>query len=114
NVAGLREQRVIGVVKPAAKPMVVPDQAGRIERTASAADRSTPVFHGLFRSTGAPEPVAPVISALWGNPATPAPAAAPAKPQPLPEPPAAAATGGALDLFQERIPDARALFRGRV
>ena len=26
-------------------------------------------FHGLFRSAGASEPVAPVVSALWSNPA---------------------------------------------
>jgi hypothetical protein len=119
NVPATREQRLVGVVKPASKPMIVPEQAARVgqaDQATGASAPSGPVFHGLFRSTGSAEPVAPVVSALWSNPA-PSPAssaAAPAKPQPLPEMPAPAATGGPLDLFQEQLPDARALFRGRV
>ena len=119
NVAATREQRLVGVVRPAAKPQVVPEvvpeqtaAAGQVAASASA--QSGPVFHGLFRSTGSSEPVAPVVSALWSNPAPSPPATAPAKPQPLPETAAPAATSGPLDLFQEQLPDARALFRGRV
>jgi hypothetical protein len=121
NVAATREQRLVGVVTPANKPKVAPDivpeQAGRVGQAvqaASASAQSGPVFHGLFRSTGSSEPVAPVVSALWSNPAPSPAAAAPAKPQPLPETPAPAAARGPLDLFQEQLPDARALFRGRV
>jgi hypothetical protein len=123
NAPATREQRLVGVVKPASKPNVVPELApeqtarlGQTDQAASASAQSGPVFHGLFRSTGSPEPVAPLVSALWSNPA-PSPAssaATPAKPQPLPETPAPAATSGPLDLFQEQLPDARALFRGRV
>jgi hypothetical protein len=119
NLPGVREQRVVGVVKPATKPMVVPEQTARVgqaDQAAGSIAQAAPVFHGLFRSTGSPEPVAPVVSALWSNPA-PSPASSasvPAKPQPLPETPAPAATTGPLDLFQEQLPDARALFRGRV
>ena len=123
SAPGTREQRLVGVVKAANKPMVVSEQAALAGQTDSAAAsaQAAPVFHGLFRSTGSPEPVAPVVSALWSNP-TPSPSASvpanvpansvPTKPQPLPESPAAG--GGALDLFQEQLPDARALFRGRV
>ncbi|MBM3530283.1 MAG: lytic transglycosylase domain-containing protein [Alphaproteobacteria bacterium] len=69
-----------------------------------------PVFHGLFRSNGAQEPVAPVVSALWGSrKPQPLSEGATAAPQPAPPP-----VGGAHDLFQDRLPDARALFRGRV
>jgi hypothetical protein len=122
NAALAREQRVVGVVKPANKPMLIPEQgalAGQIGAVPAVSAQAGPVFHGLFRSTGSPEPVSPLVSALWGNPAPSAPAsAAPAKPQLLPEAaapmPAPAATGGPLDLFQEQLPDARALFRGRV
>jgi hypothetical protein len=121
NVPATREQRLVGVVRPASKPMIVPEQAGRVgqaDQAAGASAQTGPVFHGLFRSTGSPEPVAPVVSALWSSPVPSPAAAAPAKPQPLPETPppvsAPAATGGPLDLFQEQLPDARALFRGRV
>ena len=119
SIAATREQRLVGVVRPAAKPAIMPEQtaaAGQVtaQVTASASAQSGPVFHGLFRSTGSPEPVAPLVSALWSNPAPSPPAAAPAKPQPLPETAAPAATSGPLDLFQEQLPDARALFRGRV
>ena len=102
--------------------------AGQAESPPAASAYTGPVFHGLFRSAGSPEAVAPVVSALWSNPAQPPAASAPAKPQPLPDmsraapAPAPASTpvlapapsGGALDLFQEQLPDARALFRGRV
>lgn len=126
NVAATREQRLVGVLRPASKPAVVPEQpafAGQIDSSASASASSGPVFHGLFRSTGSPEAVAPVVSALWSNlgsnigsdPAPPPASSAPAKPQLLPETPVPAPpTSGPLDLFQERLPDARALFRGRV
>ena len=117
NAAATREQRLVGVVRPATKPTIVPEQTApraKPTRPAGASAQSGPVFHGLFRSTGSPEPVAPLVSALWSNPAPSPSAAAPAKPQPLPETAAPAATSGPLDLFQEQLPDARALFRGRV
>jgi hypothetical protein len=112
--------------------MLMPEPAvsAGADAAASTAANSGPVFHGLFRSAGSAEPVAPVVSALWSNPAPNPAAASPvnpvsanpasAKPQPLPEngpePPTRtpAAAGGPLDLFQEQLPDARALFRGRV
>jgi hypothetical protein len=84
---------------------------------AAKAEDSGPMFHGLFRSSGDGEPIAPVVNALWGTPpatattappsaGTPATAYAPAAPEPRrPQP---------LDLFQDQLPDARALFRGRV
>jgi hypothetical protein len=117
NVPATREQRLVGVIKPAAKPAIMPEPtvaASQTGSTASASAPSGPVFHGLFRSTGSLEPVAPVVSALWGNPAPTSSPSVPAKPQPLPETAAPAATSGPLDLFQEQLPDARALFRGRV
>jgi hypothetical protein len=74
---------------------------------------NTPVFHGLFRSSGAPEPVAPLVNSLWTTPAS----AAGAKPRVLDTPPATAvnssAGGDDRGLFQDRAPDASALFRGR-
>lgn len=108
--------------------------AARISKPAVAA--IAPVFHGLFRSTGGPEPVAPLVNSLWTTP----PLAAEAKPpvvakvaaqvaaqvaakvgtrsapkllaEPPPAPPVAADSD--LGLFQDQAPDARALFRGRV
>ena len=86
-----------------------------------------PMFHGLFRSGGENEQVAPVVSALWGTPpaapapqpsdtpAAPATAYAPVAPQP--QPPAQSEPQRKpqpLDLFQDQAPDARALFRGPV
>ena len=111
-----------------------PDTAGLTETYAAAArlsptvqDADTgPMFHGLFRSTGGPEPIAPLVNSLWTSPAAPtAPAgaikpAAPAcgrccRPAAAAEPDAAPqAVGGELGLFQDQVPDARALFRGRV
>ena len=88
--------------------------AARLSPTAQAAEIG-PMFHGLFRSTGGPEPVAPLVNSLWTAPAASAGAI---KPTPIEEAaaPAAApqAAGGELGLFQDQLPDARALFRGRV
>ena len=106
-----------------------PDTAGLTETYAAAARMSPtvqaaetgPMFHGLFRSAGGPEPVAPLVNSLWTSP-TPAPVASapavPAKPRPLEtaaEPAAEPqAASSELGLFQDQLPDARALFRGRV
>src|SRR5262249_48642323 len=84
------------------------------------------VFHSLFSTNGRPEPVAPLVSALWtaplsarieppeSSPSAPLPASkftvGPA-PNPKPQPLDNGTTG---DLFENRPPDARALFRGRV
>jgi len=90
---------------PVVAPVVVP------------AGPPMPVFHGLFRSTGS-EPVAPVVSALWGTPsaqpAQPTQPAPPAAASPPPQPVPADRPGGPLDLFQDRPPNVGALFRGRV
>jgi transglycosylase-like protein with SLT domain len=106
-----------------------PDTAGLTETYAAAARLSpearaaniVPVFHGLFRSSGGSEPVAPVVNSLWTT--LPQPDTAPsAKPTLKPTPmPASATPGGApaeagteLGLFQDQPTNARALFRGRV
>jgi hypothetical protein len=81
----------------------------RTASTAAAVKNSGPVFHGLFRTTGADEPVAPIVSSLWTTP-TSTPARKPIAQQGAAQAPAV----GPLDLFQEHRPDARALFRGRV
>lgn len=93
-----------------------PEQAALANTYATAARMSPatksdggPVFHSLFR-TGENQPVAPVVSALWNSPA---PNSAPAPAAPVPEN-AQEKSGGPLDLFQDQLPDARALFRGRV
>jgi hypothetical protein len=70
---------------------------------------SGPVFHGLFRTAGADEPVAPVVSSLWTTPTNPPVGMGGTEPSAPASPPAAP-----LDLFQELPPDARPLFRGRV
>jgi hypothetical protein len=121
NAVNTREQRLVGVVKPVARPSVMPEQtafAGQTQPAPAASAATGPVFHGLFRSAGSPEAVAPMVSALWSTPPQTPAAAVPSKPQPLPDMPAPVSTptppGGALDLFQEQMPDARALFRGRV
>jgi hypothetical protein len=102
-----------------------PDTALMTEAYANAArmspagqsDGSGSVFNGLFRTAGENEPIAPVVSALWGTQAPPSP---PQKPRPLPEPapasaaPATEAVSGPLDLFQDKLPNVSALFRGRV
>jgi hypothetical protein len=94
--------------------------AARLSPTVQAAETG-PVFHGLFRSTGGPEPVSPLVNSLWASPTTPAGAIKPAPVEAAAEPVAAAepaaapqAAGGELGLFQDQVPDARALFRGRV
>ena len=100
-----------------------PDTAGLTETYAAAARLSPavqaaeigPVFHGLFRSTGGPEPIAPLVNSLWTAPTPPAGATKPAPLGAAAEPAAAPqAAGGELGLFQDQVPDARALFRGRV
>ncbi|MEA2909474.1 MAG: hypothetical protein QOJ15_1555 [Bradyrhizobium sp.] len=98
-----------------------PDTAGLAETYAAAARMSPAaqvrdigaVFHGLFRSRGE-GPVAPLVNSLWTSPQPPDGVTAPA--------PLATAAGSAapveasseLSLFQDQMPDARALFRGRV
>jgi hypothetical protein len=100
-----------------------PDTASLTEAYAAAARRSPtvqaaetgPVFYGLFRSTGGPEPIAPLVNSLWTSPTTSAGAIKPAPVEAAAEPAAAPqAVGGELGLFQDQLPDARALFRGRV
>jgi hypothetical protein len=113
--------------KTATKPKATPADTVPIRRraavnepvrpNASGAERSTsrvaqarnrehgPVFHGLFRSPGAHEPVAPIVNSLWTTPIDPT---AP-KPAPVPTAPAP----GPFDFFQEQRPNARPLFRGR-
>jgi len=71
---------------------------------------ATPVFHGLFRSSGEPEPVAPLVNSLWTTPGR----AGGAKPHPVAAPAPPVAANEDLGLFQDRAPDARALFRGRA
>ena len=119
NIAATRERRLVGVVRPAAKPGIMPEQtaaAGQVpaQVTASASAQSGPVFHGLFRSTGSPS-----RSRRWSArsgaiprrlrllPRRRSPSRCPRRTPPV-------ATSGPLDLFQEQLPDARALFRGRV
>jgi len=94
--------------------------AARLSPTVQAAENE-PMFHGLFRSTGGPEPIAPLVNSLWTSPTAsagavkPAPVEAAAGPVAATEPAAAPqAAGGELGLFQDQLPDARALFRGRV
>ena len=71
-------------------------------------------------ATAVREPMAPLVNSLWTSPTAsagaikPAPVAA-AGPVAATEPAAAPqAAGGELGLFQDQVPDARALFRGRV
>jgi hypothetical protein len=95
--------------------------AARLSPTVQAAEIG-PVFHGLFRSSGGPEPIAPLVNSLWSSPTAsaggaikPAPAESAAGPVAATEPAAVPqAAGGELGLFQDQLPDARALFRGRV
>jgi hypothetical protein len=83
-------------------------------RPKSKAADAMPVFHGLFRSSGGPEPVAPLVNSLWTTPRSPGSAkTSTAATTAAPKAPAAAA-GDDLGLFQDRAPDMRALFRGRV
>lgn len=115
--------------RPYMRPTVLPDQtvADNQQQAAPVVRDTGPMFHGLFRSGGENEQVAPVVSALWGTPpaapapqpsdtpAAPATAYAPVAPQP--QPPAQSEPQRKpqpLDLFQDQAPDARALFRGPV
>jgi hypothetical protein len=116
---------------PSPRPTVLPDQAtlatANAQQAAPVAKGKSPIFHGLFRSGGENEQVAPVVNALWGTPpaaqtsqapdapAAPATAYAPVAPEPqLPASPELPRRPQPLDLFQDQLPDARALFRGRV
>jgi len=125
----VREQSVAVPARSNAKPMVMPNpsavaatyaQAVKPSAPAARAEDSGPMFHGLFRSSGDSEPIAPVVNALWGTP--PAGAAAATAPPNAGTPATAYAPAAApeprrpqpLDLFQDQLPDARALFRGRV
>jgi hypothetical protein len=73
---------------------------------------ATPVFHGLFRSSGGPEPVAPLVNSLWTAPQQPDGAKTSANA--VTAAPAAGREAGDLGLFQDQATDSRALFRGRV
>jgi hypothetical protein len=90
--------------------------AARLSPGKQAADVA-PMFHGLFRSSGKPEPVAPLVNSLWTTPPQ-ADTAPRDKPKPVPAsatPAVAPAEAGTeLGLFQDQPTDARALFRGRV
>ena len=101
-----------------------PDTAGLTETYAAAARMSPAaqvrdigaVFHGLFRSRGGPEPVAPLVNSLWTSP-QPSARPSPRRLRPRRAGPSRAGgqpAGGELGLFQDQLPDARALFRGRV
>jgi len=100
---------------------ISPDTAGLTEAYAAAARVSpgaqaadvAPMFHGLFRTSGNPEPVAPIVNSLWSTPQQPDVAAKPAAAATAAAAPAAA-NSPELGLFQDKLPDARALFRGRV
>ena len=105
---------------PAAPVAAVPDTAATTAAYA-AANSSQPVrvaaenqvFHGLFRSDGEHDVVAPIVSSLWST--QPSAAGAPrARGAAMPAATAVPGPGAPLDLFQEQAPDARALFRGRV
>ena len=144
NLPAIAPPAVAGTAAPSApRTGFAPDTAGLTETYAAAArlsptvlDADTgPMFHGLFRSNGGPEPISPLVNSLWTAPTaptTPAGAIKPAAPAsatpasaavPPPAPAAAGAVvpdaapqavGGELGLFQDQVPDARALFRGRV
>jgi Transglycosylase SLT domain len=66
---------------------------------------NTPVFHGLFRSSGEPEPVAPLVNSLWTTPTSPSGQ----KPRVIDAATDTATSGAGRDTG----PDAGALFRGR-
>ena len=116
--------------RPYMRPAVLPDQAAlaaaNAQQAVPVAKDTGPMFHGLFRSGGENEQVAPVVNALWGTPPTaqtqqtsatpamPATAYTPVAPEQLPAPPEPQRRPQPLDLFQDQPTDARALFRGRV
>jgi hypothetical protein len=141
NLPAIPPTAVAATAAPtASRTAFAPDTAGLTETYAAAArlsptvlDADTgPMFHGLFRSNGGPEPISPLVNSLWSAPtasAAPAGAIKPAAPAsraavPVAAAPVAAApaepdaapqaVGGELGLFQDQVPDARALFRGRV
>jgi hypothetical protein len=117
---------IVAPLRAPAKPMVLDADHEQVLRAYAAATEAAappaalgdhgPAFHGLFRSPARPSAVAPVVSELWSAP----------KPKPLPAEPYEAIEGTAaqgrttaapptpLELFQDTLPDARALFRGRV
>lgn len=111
-----------GAPSAAAHAAFSPDTAGLTETYAAAARLSPmaqaaeigPVFHGLFRSSGGPEPVAPLVNSLWTSPPATAGAIKPAPVAATAESAAPVEAGADLGLFQDQVPDARALFRGRV
>jgi hypothetical protein len=111
---------VVAAEPPRPSSAFAPDTARLTETYAAAARMSpgikagemAPVFHGLFRSAGGPEPVAPVVNSLWTTPPQPHVAAKPVAATAAPA--AALEAGSELGLFQEQVPDARLLFRGRV
>jgi hypothetical protein len=124
-----------GADDAAARAAFAPDTAEVTKAYAAAGPKPAPAvrdtgpaFHTLFRTGATEEAVAPLVRALWNAPTPVAddpPAAAASvskpklavKPTPLPEPaasPAATVGNGQIGLFQEQVPDARALFRGRV
>ncbi len=59
--------------------------AARLSPTVQAAETG-PVFYGLFRSTGGPEPIAPLVNSLWTSPTASAGAIKPAPVEPRPGP----------------------------
>jgi hypothetical protein len=126
--APLSAPAVAAVETPRPATAFSPDTSSLTETYAAAARLSpgtqaaevAPMFHGLFRTSGNPEPVAPLVNSLWTTP--PQPDTAPrAKPTPKPTPMPASASpavapaeaGTELGLFQDQPTDARALFRGR-
>lgn len=131
--ADVANQPVTAQARPNMRPVVLPDDPALAAANqqqpapappAKAADNG-PMFYGLFRSGGEGQQVAPVVNALWGTPAavpqqtpqrpeTPATAYAPTAPAPAAPAPSEPRRPQPLDLFQEQLPDARALFRGRV
>ena len=98
-----------------------PDTAGLAETYAAAARLSpaaqvhdiATVFHGLFRSRGE-APVAPLVNSLWTSPQPPDGVTTPASVATAAGSAAPLESPGELNLFQDQLPDARALFRGRV
>ena len=104
-----------------ARNALAPDTASLTETYAAAARMSPTaqvrdigaVFHGLFRSSGR-EPVAPLVNSLWTSTRRPDGATVPAPVASAAGTAAPVEAGGALGLFQDQLPDARALFRGRV
>jgi hypothetical protein len=110
------------VASAAARNAFAPDTASLTATYAAAARISPaargaeigPVFHGLFRSAGGPEPVAPLVNSLWTSPQRPDGSTAPAPVAATAASAAPVPARGELSLFQDQATDARALFRGRV